>query len=357
MPRVMKWPRVCRKCPAIVQNSPRVRGRLGGLGTHPAALAYNAPFCVAHMPLPTPTSLTLWRLIDGKPGHEKQSLGLAQALKRLAAARWYDIPVQGKGLAAVRAALRWGLKRFPAGCGLPAPDLILAAGHAAHLPALAARRTYGGRIVVLMRPSLPSGLFDLCLIPLHDRPAKRPNIIATQGVLNAVSVAGVHDPQKGLILLGGPSPHYHWDDAAIAAQVREVVAVRQDMTWTLTTSRRTPTSLLAALGEVPGLLVYPHTQTPAGWLESHLAESAEVWVSPDSGSMVYEALTAGCRVGLFELAPSAGSRIVSDIAHLIEAGWVTSIARWRRERTLAPAPVGFNEAERCARLILARWYA
>lgn len=314
------------------------------------------PSCVTHMPLPTPSSLTLWRLIDGKPGHEKQSLGLARALQRLAAARWHDIPVHGTRLAAVRAALLWGLKRFPAGHRLPAPDLILAAGHPTHLPALAARRTFGGRIVVLMRPSLPLALFDLCLIPAHDRPRTRPNVIVTHGVLNAVQPSPRHEANRGLFLIGGPSRHYRWDTAAVAAQVREVVTARPDLAWTLTTSRRTPADFLTALGAPPGLAIQPYTQTPAGWLEAALAASGEVWVSPDSGSMVYEALTAGCRVGLLELDPRPDSRIASDIAHLIEAGWVTPIARWRRDHALAPAPAGFNEAERCARLILERWY-
>jgi hypothetical protein len=103
--------------------------------------------------------------------------------------------------------------------------------------------------------------------------------------------------------------------------------------------------------------MHPHTQTPPGWLEAELAACSEVWASPDSGSMVYEALTAGCRVGLLELAPCPDSHLASDMAHLIEAGWVKPIARWRRDRALAPAPTGFNEAERCARLILERWYA
>ncbi len=315
------------------------------------------PSSVTHMPQPTPPSLTLWRLIDGKPGHEKQSLGLALALQRLAKAHWHDIPVQGSVPAALRAALQWARKRFPAGRGLPAPDLILAAGHATHLPALAARRAYGGRIVVLMRPSLSLGLFDLCLIPAHDRPALRPNVIVTRGVLNAVAPSARHEAGRGLILIGGPSRHYHWDAAAIAAQVREIVTARPGVAWTLTTSRRTPADFLTALGTPPGLAIQPHTQTPPGWLEAELAASSEVWVSPDSGSMVYEALTAGCRVGLLELAPRPDSRIASDIAHLIEAGWVTPLARWRHDHALATAPAGFNEADRCAHLILDRWYA
>ncbi|NTV97009.1 MAG: hypothetical protein HGA75_16620, partial [Thiobacillus sp.] len=44
------------------------------------------------MPPAIPQPLTLWRLVDGKPGHEKQTLGLAQALGRLTDCRRIDIP-------------------------------------------------------------------------------------------------------------------------------------------------------------------------------------------------------------------------------------------------------------------------
>ena len=302
--------------------------------------------------------LTLWRLTDGKPGHEKQTLGLARALQRLTGAACHDITVQG-GLpaTAARAWLHWLLGRFTPGAALPSPDLILAAGHATHVPALAARRVRGGRIVVLMRPSLPLALFDLCVIPAHDQPAPRSNVIVTRGVLNAVAPGGDHDPRRGLILIGGPSRQYRWDDAVIAAQVREIVVAQTDVTWTLTTSRRTPACFPSALGTLPGLDLRPHTQTPPGGMEEKLARSDQVWVSPDSGSMVYEALTAGCRVGLLELAPTPGSRIARDLAGLAEDGMVTPIARWRREHALKPPRAGFNEAERCARMILERWYA
>jgi mitochondrial fission protein ELM1 len=300
--------------------------------------------------------LTLWRLTDGKPGHEKQSLGLARALTRLTDATCHDIALKG-GKGTYAAWLQWLLARYPAGAALPPPDFILAAGHATHVPALAARRARGGRIVVLMRPSLPLTLFDLCLIPLHDRPPPRPNVIATRGVLNAVDTGGMHDPAQGLILIGGPSRHYRWDDAVIAAQVREIVTAQPAVTWTLTTSRRTPEGFIALLGAAPGLDIRPHAKTPPGWLEEALARSSQVWVSPDSGSMVYEALTAGCRVGLLELAPMAGSRLALDMAGLAEEGMVTPIARWRQEHTLKPPVSGFHEAARCAQAILERWYA
>jgi mitochondrial fission protein ELM1 len=302
--------------------------------------------------------LTLWRLTDGKPGHEKQSQGLARALQRLTGAACHDIAVHG-GTASTHATawLHWLLGRFRAGTALPAPDLILAAGHATHVPALAARRARGGRIVVLMRPSLPTALFDLCLIPAHDRTPPRPNVIATRGVLNTVVPGGSHNPAQGLILIGGPSRHYRWDDAAIAAQVREIVAAHPGVAWTLTTSRRTPERFLDILGVLAGLDVRPHTQTPPGWLEEALSRSDQVWVSPDSGSMVYEALTAGCRVGLLELPAEAGSRIAHDIAGLVEDGLATPIARWRQGHALRSPAGGFDEATRCARVILERWYA
>ncbi len=299
--------------------------------------------------------LTVWRLTDGRAGHEKQSLGFANALSRLVPVVRHDLTVAGYPVASVLLDILSA--RFPLDSHLPDPDLILAAGHATHLPALAARRARGGRIVVLMRPSLPLALFDLCLIPAHDRPPPRPNVIATRGVLNAVDTGGVHDEARGLILIGGPSRHYRWDDAAIAAQVREIVTTHSTVAWTLTTSRRTPEGFIATLGLTSGLDIRPHAQTPPGWLEEALARSSEVWVSPDSGSMVYEALTAGCRVGLLELAPIAGSRIAHDIAGLVEDGMVTPIARWRQEHALKPPGCVFNEAARCARAVLERWYA
>ncbi|MDW8323016.1 MAG: ELM1/GtrOC1 family putative glycosyltransferase [Burkholderiales bacterium] len=298
--------------------------------------------------------LQLWRLTDGRPGHEKQSLGLAQALARRSALQCLDLPVRGT---AATGLWSWLSGRFPAGAALPRPDLILAAGHATHLPALAARRAHGGRIVVLMRPSLPLLLFDLCLIPAHDDPPRRANVIPTRGVLNAVASGGVHDPARGLILVGGPSRHYRWDGARVAAQVRAILQAQPQVAYTLTTSRRTPDDFLAVLGAPAELDIRPHETTPAGWIEAELAACGQAWVTPDSGSMVYEALTAGCRVGLLELPPVRGSRLAEDMAALVREGRVAPWSHFLHTGTLPAPDEGFNEAERCARAIIERWYA
>ena len=98
---------------------------------------------VKHKPEP---SRVVWRFSDGKSGHDNQSLGLVDALQRRTRIHSYDIPVQPG------AALDWLIGRFPAGSLLPDPWLIIGAGHATHLPMLAARRARGGRTAVLMRP-------------------------------------------------------------------------------------------------------------------------------------------------------------------------------------------------------------
>lgn len=307
------------------------------------------------MPLPPPRPLILWRLLDGKPGHEKQTLGLANALACQADCRRIDLPAPTR-----RASLAsWLAGRFPAGDGQPAPDLILAAGHATHLAALAARRARGGRIVVLMRPSLPLAWFDLCLVPQHDAPPARANVIATRGALNAVTPSDRHDPATGLILIGGPSAHYRWDAAAVIGQVGAVLAAEPARHWRLTDSRRTPAGFLAELAAATagtGLEILPHAATPPGWLEQALAAAGQAWVSEDSVSMVYEALTSGAPVGLIRLPARQPSRVGRGIAGLLRDGLLTAFEHWQQAPRLPPPPGRFDEAGRCAREILIKWF-
>lgn len=305
-----------------------------------------------HQQQPGAVPLTIWRLTDDKAGHDKQSLGLANALGRLRETRLHNIhlPQPGSGLAA------WLIGWFEPGHHLPSPDLILGAGHLTHVPMLAARRAFGGRIVVLMKPSLPLGLFDLCLIPKHDRPTDRPNVIATQGALNTVVPSLNHDPARGLILIGGPSQHFHWANGRVAEQIREIVARDSKVAWTLTTSRRTPMNFLPRLADLAAITLLPHDQTPNGWLEAELGASGQVWATPDSVSMIYEALTAGCPTGLIDLDANHDSRVALGISELLAGNYVTTLSDWQGGRPLSVPSVPLVEAERSARLILELWF-
>ncbi len=285
--------------------------------------------------------MEVWILSDGKAGHVNQSHGLAQALARLT-------PVNVSTILIHRF---WDIRR--AGRALPRPHFLLAAGHRTHFAALLARRTYGGKIVVLMKPTLPTGWFDLCLIPEHDGATATGNIIATRGALNPIR-PGQPQAGHGLILVGGPSPHHLWDDAAVAGQVRAISEADSDTNWELTTSRRTPATFLRRLGVLPRVHT-PVEQTDRDWVATRLVRAASVWVTEDSVSMIYEALTAGAAVGLLHVRYRRRSRVVRGIEQLVHDQTVTTFAEWRTGQSLQPPAVPLREADRCAAIIRERF--
>ncbi|UTA47999.1 mitochondrial fission ELM1 family protein [Simiduia sp. 21SJ11W-1] len=287
----------------------------------------------------------VWLLTDGKPGHQNQLRGLAERLTALAGAQchWVNPPKVAW----------WQLWRgrdiAPA---LPRPQLVLAAGSRTQLALLAAKRRFACPAVVLMRPNLPYGWFDGAIVPAHDQPPARPDVLVTEGVLNAVTpVAQVASARQGLLLLGGPSKHYYWDQPAVLAQVQALCTQAPDWQWTLSDSRRSPQDLLPALNALgcANLQCVSHRDTAPGWLADTLAASGQVWVSPDSVSMVYEALTAGIPTGLIKLPPLTQSRVVAGLQRLIAQG------RVRQAPEDALQPQRLWEADRAARWLLNRF--
>ncbi|MEO0016910.1 MAG: hypothetical protein RLZZ522_193 [Verrucomicrobiota bacterium] len=300
--------------------------------------------------------LTIWLLGDGKPGHENQALGLAEALDRLRPCAIHRLSLAGtRGLfARLRLASR-------VGAALPKPDLICAAGHTTHPALLWLARNHHARSVVLMRPSLPLAWFDLCIAPAHDfshrhTPAK---VVTTLGALNRVRAP---DPAAtrhgGLILIGGPSATHAWDEAALLAELSAIVTAPGGGPWQLTDSRRTPPGLLGRLREMlPALECCPHQATARDWLPARLAAAAAVWVTEDSVSMVYEALSSGACVGLLPVPRKrSDSRVLRGLADLIDQGLVTPYASWLQTRSLPASPHPLREADRCAQLVLNRFF-
>ena len=51
----------------------------------------------------------------------------------------------------------------------------------------------GDADTVLMTPDLPKALFDICVIPEHDRPAPGNNIVVTRGSLNRMQALPVQE--------------------------------------------------------------------------------------------------------------------------------------------------------------------
>lgn len=287
----------------------------------------------------------IWRLLDGKPGHENQTLGLLRALERLAAERGQAAPQCIELPVADQHFSLWGfvLKRFHLGQNLPSPDFIIGAGHRTHWPMLCARRAFGGKAIALMSPSLPCAFFDLVVAPAHDGLTGR-NVVVTEGVLNAMQ-PGVKTSGYTLVLVGGESKHFEWSNEQVLTQLKEL-ATRYP-TLCVTDSRRTPATLRAELASTFADRYMPWENCPTGWLVNELASAENAWVTEDSVSMIYEALSAGCRVGLLGLSEAKG-RLAQGIASLREA---KRVVRWL-PGTIMPAlplaPQALAESDRVA---------
>ena len=297
-------------------------------------------------------SSIIWCISDGKAGHVNQMRGLVRAVGQRGRVQSYWLQAPGWRQSIIDV-LRG---RFPAGADLPDPWLILCAGHATHLPALAARHARGGRVVVLMNPSLPLCWFDLCLVPEHDGVEPAPNVLVTRGALNAVKSSSSQADEQGLILIGGASSHHAWSDEVVTAQLETITEREPHLHWQLLTSRRTPDSLIPRLEQwrAENVTIVPFVESMPNLVPRHLASASQVWVTEDSVSMIYEALTSGSAVGLLKVPRRRYGRVVRGITRLIDEGCVTPFDAWQAGEVLMQSTAVFNEAERCADLICLR---
>lgn len=294
--------------------------------------------------------LVIWRFLDGKPGHQQQTLGLVNAIAKLKPVDVieFDLTQQSVGFT------DWLLGRFPLGgiCKRK-PDLIVGAGHATHWAVLAAKKAVGGKAIVLMKPTIPASFFDLLVIPEHDNPAERSNVLVTRGVLNpmrpAEKIAG-----SLLILLGGESKHARWDNEHVLAQIEHILGAHNpELPWCITDSRRTPEAFSQQLNERFGARFMPWQDCPKGWLAERLSVTEKVWVSEDSVSMIYESLTAGCAVGLVTLPKEqSGGRLQRGIDALMEDQLVVSFSDWQLGQVLVTGGNHLAEADRVAERVL-----
>ncbi|MGL4398341.1 MAG: mitochondrial fission ELM1 family protein [Luteolibacter sp.] len=294
---------------------------------------------------------TLWMIGDGKPGHENQSLGLADAIARITPCQVHRI-----SLAEVRGRIAHIRSAVQAGLALPPPDLILAAGHATHVPLVLLSRKFKAPSILLMRPSLPMQLFDLCVTPEHDFKAgyQRKKLLLTCGALNRVPPPSDAIRSGRMILIGGPSKLHGWDGEALLTALGKITA---SGSWQLTDSRRTPAGFTAEMRQhLPHLGIFPHEETGPHWLPSKLAAAEEVWVTEDSVSMVYESLSSGAKVGLLAVPRlKSGTRVLKGIEKLIDGGFITRFADWEKSPQLAAPPETLREADRCAAVIVERF--
>lgn len=288
----------------------------------------------------------IWVLCDGKPGHENQSLGLAEAMQRRVACEIHRI--------ALNMAVYWRRSggAVEAAQGLPVPDFIFGAGHATHLTLMRLARRTGARSVVLMKPSLPLACFDLCIAPYHDFPDgfQHPKILLTHGALHRVTPGS--GPRKGgLILIGGPMQGDAWDGTTMEAVLDRLV---KEGDWIMGDSRRTPAGWLEGMqGKWENVELVSHSATGPDWVRERMQAAEQVWVTEDSVSMICEAAGSGARVGILPMPGSTPrARVKRGIDELVNTGYATRYETWRETHFLPSAIKPLLEADRCADWLL-----
>ena len=326
----------------------------------------------------------VWVLEDPRAGTATQALGIAERL----GTPFRRVRLTWNRLAHVAALAPQGSLLGLARSGMeavtdagPPPALVVSAGSRAAPVALWLRCRYGSRIVHCMRPGLAGlarrSLFDLLVVPEHDRMTPGPNVMLVTGAPHRLSPDVLrraradwaerldHLPHPRVaLLMGAPGTLVRGRDMppatahALGGQIASLVGGAGGSVLA-TTSRRTGAEATEALAA--GLRHAMHVMHRWGEpgenpYAGFLATADVVVVTADSVSMVSEALAtqAAVHVAYEELDIPRHRRMVDD---LVGAGQARRLTRsTTRRELLAPWPrVPLDEAGRVASEIALRF--
>lgn len=263
---------------------------------------------------------------DGKAGHRSQALGLFQAMQRQQANATFeevsihDLPI----ISLIKALFSSKNTLFE-----QAPDFIFGVGSHTHFRVWLLGKIFKkAKTVILMKPNLPIAWFDYAVIPEHDGIPANSRVIVTRGALNPIRNENRHQKARILIALGGSSKRHQWNQEKVLLSVQQIVEHNPDSEIILTTSRRTPAEFIDILRQqsfAKYLQICPVEQTPQGWIFEEMQKAEAVWVTEDSVSMIYEALTAGCRVGVIAMDRLKQDRITNSVDVLLEKKFIANV--------------------------------
>jgi len=289
---------------------------------------------------------------DGKAGHRSQAVGLYTAMQRQSAdeVTFEEVSVDQLLIFSLFSAI------FKKNITVlkQQPDYIFGVGSHTQLRVLLLGRVYPqAKTVILMKPNFPVTWFDYAIIPEHDGVEASKHVILTKGALNPIVNEQRHQQNRFLIALGGSSKRHQWNEAKVLDLIQQIVDLHPQADIILTTSRRTPKEFLDHLNEklfASRLKIFPVEQTPQGWIFEEMQKAEAVWVTEDSVSMIFEALTAGCQVGVIKIDSLKQDRITQSVDQIIQSNLVSDSTSIQA----LPEPHAFKEAERVATYLLAK---
>jgi mitochondrial fission protein ELM1 len=292
----------------------------------------------------------IWVLTDGRPGHDHQALGVAEALGWPFAIRRIDYgPLAALPNLLLGCSTRGLGRSARRTLAAPWPDLVIGAGRRTAPPARwLKRRNPRAFLVQLMWPGSARDL-DLIAVPEHDRVADRPGIIRILGTPSRVTrprlraaaarlaprLAGLPRPRIAC-LVGGTRRGMPFapDDAAALARRASQLAHSRGGSLLITTSRRTT---CACEGALAGALAAPHLLHRYGSGDdlfedvylAMLGSADAVVVTADSASMCSEACATGRPVFLDGAHRAGPSKLAGLHRRLEELGYLRPLgAPW-----------------------------
>ena len=284
---------------------------------------------------------------DGKAGHRSQAIGLYQAMQRhsIEAVTFEEILIDQLPIFSLLLAT---FKQSTLAID-QSPDYIFGVGSHTQLRVLLLGKVYPqAKTVIMMKPNFPFAWFNYAVIPEHDGVPDSEHVIKTQGALNPIVNEQRHQKNRILIALGGSSKRHQWNEEKVLTSIDEIVKKHPQAEIILTTSRRTPNAFLVHLNEkafASHLHIFPVEQTPQGWIFEEMQKAEAVWVTEDSVSMIFEALTAGCKVGVIEIDRLKSDRITQMIDKLLSLPYL-------EENQQSLINLQLNEADRIAHILL-----
>jgi len=280
-------------------------------------------------------------LSDAKIGHLRQSESVAKLIIRQLASRGIKTNLSIQEIKFGQQAVVWLPIARATGCmdclrhalskeswqGLMnlKPDIIISAGGRLSWITYLLAKENQAKSIVLMRPAnLSLKKFDLAIIPEHDGPARKKNVVVTEGALNLIDADYLSRKSQGLkqsgllksvllnpclgVLIGGSSRRFSITRQSIielAGQIKKS-AEELNVDILISTSRRTPLEVEQAIknefGDYPRckLLVIANQNNHPDTIGGILGLSSIIISSPESISMISEAVGAGKYVVVFK---------------------------------------------------------
>jgi mitochondrial fission protein ELM1 len=264
----------------------------------------------------------IWVLLTHAVGDNEQCLALAEALGRPYRGIRLDWSAAGRALdrfnlnELLRDGLRGRVQRDSIGLRAPWPRLVICSGRRADAVAFWIKRRSGGRskIVTLGRAHAALAAYDLIVAsPQYLQPDRANVIHLTVPISRVRPEIGLRAPAAQTmgpkpwftLLLGGRVNQFAACEAALkqAALFAQLAAERSGGSVIVSTSRRTPAWLLAAVeSELETPTVYHWTRdAPDNPYATLLQGSAAIFVTGDSASMMLDACCSGTPTYLIEM--------------------------------------------------------